>query len=144
MKESAQAALSWVRGHQKELAPDLPDDWFAKHDIHIHVPSGAVPKDGPSAGVAIATALASLVSNRPVSNDVAMTGEITLTGQVLPIGGVKEKSLAAQRAGIKRVIVPERNKGDVEEIPEHERQGLEYAYVSELDEVLEHALEDRA
>ena len=144
MKESAQAALSWVRGHQKELAPDLPDDWFAKHDIHIHVPSGAVPKDGPSAGVAMATALASLVSSRPVSNDVAMTGEITLTGQVLPIGGVKEKSLAAQRAGIKRIIVPERNEGDVEEIPEHERQGLEYVYVSELDEVLEHALEDRA
>ena len=102
-----------------------------------------MPKDGPSAGVAIATALASLVSNRPVSNDVAMTGEITLTGQVLPIGGVKEKSLAAQR-GIKRVIVPERNKGDVEEIPEHERQDLEYVYVSELDEALEHALEDRA
>jgi ATP-dependent Lon protease len=144
MKESAQAALSWVRGHHKELASDLPDDWFAKHDIHIHVPSGAVPKDGPSAGVAIATALASLVSNRPVSNDVAMTGEITLTGQVLPIGGVKEKSLAAQRAGIKRVIVPERNKGDVEEIPEHERQDLEYVYISELDEVLEHTLEDRA
>jgi ATP-dependent Lon protease len=140
MKESAEAALSWVRGHQSELAPELPEDWFSKHDIHIHVPSGAVPKDGPSAGVAMATALASLVSGRPVANDVAMTGEITLTGQVLPIGGVKEKSLAAQRAGIKRVILPERNKGDVEEIPQHEREELEYLYVNELGEVLEHAL----
>jgi ATP-dependent Lon protease len=143
MRESAEAALSWVRGHQSELASDLPDDWFAKHDIHIHVPSGAVPKDGPSAGVAMATALASLVSGRPVANDVAMTGEITLTGQVLPIGGVKEKSLAAQRAGIKRVIVPERNEGEVEEIPEHERENLEYQYVSELGEVLDHAMNGR-
>jgi ATP-dependent Lon protease len=143
MRESAEAALSWVRGHQSELAPDLPDDWFAKHDIHIHVPSGAVPKDGPSAGVAMATALASLVSDHPVANDVAMTGEITLTGQVLPIGGVKEKSLAAQRAGIKRVIVPERNEGEVEEIPEHERENLEYQYVSELGEVLDHAMNGR-
>jgi ATP-dependent Lon protease len=141
MKESAQAALSWVRGHQSELAPDLPEDWFSKQDIHVHVPSGAVPKDGPSAGVAMATALASLASGRPVANDVAMTGEITLTGQVLPIGGVKEKSLAAQRAGIKRIIVPERNKGDVEEIPEHEREDLEYTYVTELGEVLEHTLQ---
>jgi len=140
MKESAQAALSWVRGHQAELAPDLPEDWFAKHDIHIHVPSGAVPKDGPSAGVAMATALASLVRRRPVANDVAMTGEITLTGQVLAVGGVKEKSLAAQRAGIKRIIVPERNEGDVSEIPEHEREDLEYIYVSELGEVLDCAL----
>jgi ATP-dependent Lon protease len=140
MRESAQAALSWVRGHQAELAPDLPEDWFSEHDIHVHVPSGAVPKDGPSAGVAMATALASLISDQPVANDVAMTGEITLTGQVLPIGGVKEKSLAAQRAGIKRIIVPERNEGDVGEIPEHEREGVEYVYASELGDVLECAL----
>ena len=141
MRESAEAALSWVRGHQAELAPDLPEDWFSKHDIHVHVPSGAVPKDGPSAGVAMATALASRVSGRPVSNDVAMTGEITLTGQVLPIGGVKEKSLAAQRAGIKRILLPERNEGDVEEIPEHEREGLEFIHVNELGDVLDVALE---
>jgi ATP-dependent Lon protease len=140
MRESAEAALSWVRGHQAELAPDLPEDWFSKHDIHVHVPSGAVPKDGPSAGVAMATALASLVSGQPVANDAAMTGEITLTGQVLPVGGVKEKSLAAQRAGIKRIIVPERTKGEVEEIPEHERQDLEYVYVNELGDVLQCAL----
>ncbi|HSJ17140.1 MAG TPA: endopeptidase La [Solirubrobacterales bacterium] len=141
MRESAEAALSWVRGHQAELAPELPEDWFSKHDIHVHVPSGAVPKDGPSAGVAMATALASRVSGRPVSNDVAMTGEITLTGQVLPIGGVKEKSLAAQRAGIKRILLPERNEGDVEEIPEHEREGLEFIHVNELGDVLDVALE---
>ena len=122
MKESAQAALSCVRGHADRIAPELPEDWFATHDIHVHVPAGAVPKDGPSAGVAMVTALASLVSGRPVSNDVAMTGEVTLTGQVLPIGGLKEKSLAAQRAGIKRVIVPERNEGDVAEIPEQARR----------------------
>ena len=109
MKESAQAALSWVRGHWKKVAPELEEDWFANHDIHIHVPAGAVPKDGPSAGVAMTVALSSLISGRPVRNEVAMTGEVTLTGQVLPIGGLKEKSLAAQRAGIKRVIVPERN-----------------------------------
>jgi ATP-dependent Lon protease len=143
MRESAQAALTYVRGHVKELAPELPDNWFAKHDIHIHVPSGAVPKDGPSAGIAMATALASLVSGRPVRNDVAMTGEITLTGQVLPIGGLKEKSLAAQRAGIKQVIVPDRNKGDVDEIPEGERAGLEFIYVDEIGDALAAALERR-
>jgi ATP-dependent Lon protease len=142
MRESAEAALSWVRGQQTELAPELPEDWFSKDDIHVHVPSGAVPKDGPSAGVAMATALASRVSGRPVCNDVAMTGEITLTGQVLPIGGVKEKSLAAQRAGIKRILLPERNKGDVEEIPEHEREGLEFIYVNELGDVLDIALDE--
>jgi ATP-dependent Lon protease len=140
MRESAQAALSWVRGHSHLFAPDLADDWFSTHDIHIHVPAGAVPKDGPSAGVAMATALASLVSNRPVSTDVAMTGEITLTGQVLPIGGVKEKSLAAQRAGIKKVIVPDRNDADVAEIPEHERDGLEFVYADEIDKVLAEAI----
>ena len=141
MKESAQAALSWVRAHAKELAPDLPDDWFANHDVHVHVPSGAVPKDGPSAGVAMTTALASLISNRPVRNDVAMTGEITLTGQVLPIGGLKEKSLAAQRAGIKQVIVPDRNEGDVEEISEQEREGLDFVYADDIGDVLGVALE---
>jgi len=140
MKESAQAALSYVRGHREQLAPELDQNWFADHDIHIHVPAGAVPKDGPSAGVAIAVALASLVSGRHVANDVAMTGEVTLTGQVLPVGGLKEKSLAAQRAGISRVIVPDRNKGDIEEIPEHERSGLEFAYVDEVSAAIESAL----
>jgi ATP-dependent Lon protease len=141
MRESAEAALTYVRRHIDRLAPELSDDWFAKHDIHVHVPAGAVPKDGPSAGVAMVTALASLVSGRPVRNDVAMTGEITLTGQVLPIGGVKEKALAAQRAGIKEVIVPDRNRGDVEEIPEHERGDLEFTYVDEIGDALEAALE---
>ena len=140
MRESAQAALSWVRGHWKEVGPDLEDDWFASHDIHIHVPAGAVPKDGPSAGVAMTVALSSLVSGRPVRNDVAMTGEVTLTGQVLPIGGLKEKSLAAQRAGIKRVIVPERNEGDVAEIPEHELGGLEFVFVDEVSKAIDVAL----
>ena len=143
MRESAQAALSWVRAHQQSLAPDLPEDWFSNHDIHIHVPSGAVAKDGPSAGIAIATALASLITGRPVANDVAMTGEVTLTGQVLPVGGLKEKSLAAQRAGIKRVIVPQRNEGEIAEIPEHERGDLQFVYVEELGEVLEEALATR-
>jgi len=140
MKESAQAALSYVRGHWSEVAPDLGEDWFAKHDIHVHVPAGAVPKDGPSAGVAMTVALSSLISGRPVRNDVAMTGEVTLTGQVLPIGGLKEKSLAAQRAGIKRVLVPQRNEGDVAEIPEHERSELEFVFVDEVSKAIEAAL----
>jgi ATP-dependent Lon protease len=140
MKESAQAALSYVRGHCGAIAPKLEDDWFAEHDVHIHVPAGAVPKDGPSAGVAMTVALSSLISGRPVGNDVAMTGEVTLTGQVLPIGGLKEKSLAAQRAGIKKVIVPSRNQGDVEEIPEHELGRLEFVYVDEVSQALGAAL----
>ncbi len=140
MKESAQAALSYIRGHWREVAAELGEEWFAKHDIHIHVPAGAVPKDGPSAGVAMTVALGSLISGRPVRNDVAMTGEVTLTGQVLPIGGLKEKSLAAQRAGIKRVLVPERNEGDVAEIPEHERSELEFVYVGEVSKAIEAAL----
>ncbi len=140
MKESAQAALSYVRGNWGEIAPGLDESWFAEHDIHIHVPAGAVPKDGPSAGVAMTVALASLVSGRPVRNDVAMTGEVTLTGQVLPIGGLKEKSLAAQRAGIKRVIVPQRNEGDVAEIPARERSALEFVYVDEVSKAIDAAL----
>jgi ATP-dependent Lon protease len=140
MKESAQAALSYVRGHWSEIAPELGEDWFAEHDIHVHVPAGAVPKDGPSAGVAMTVALSSLISGRPVRNDVAMTGEVTLTGQVLPIGGLKEKSLAAQRAGIKRVLVPARNEGDVAEIPEHERSELEFVFVDEVSKALDAGL----
>jgi ATP-dependent Lon protease len=140
MKESAQAALSYVRANAPLVAPDVPEAWFAEHDIHIHVPAGAVPKDGPSAGVAMTVALASLITGQPVRNDVAMTGEITLTGQVLPIGGVKEKSLAAQRAGIKLVILPERNEGDVNEIPEHERAEIEFAYVDTVGEAISIAL----
>ncbi len=143
MKESAQAALSYVRGHFGTLASGLAEDWFATHDIHIHVPAGAVPKDGPSAGVAMAIALTSLITGRTVANDVAMTGEITLTGQVLPVGGLKEKSLAAQRARIKRIIAPARNEGEILEIPEHERSALEFVYVEEIDEAIAIAFEGR-
>ncbi|MGZ4215427.1 MAG: endopeptidase La [Solirubrobacteraceae bacterium] len=143
MKESARAALSYVRSNATELVPDLDEDWFAQHDIHIHVPAGAIPKDGPSAGVAMTTALASLLSGRPVRSDVAMTGEITLTGQVLPIGGLKEKALAAQRGGIRVVIAPARNEQDIDEIPEHLRKDLEFRFVSEIGEVLEVALQRR-
>ncbi|HEU4461629.1 MAG TPA: endopeptidase La, partial [Solirubrobacterales bacterium] len=140
MKESAQAALSYVRGHYGEIAPKLDEEWFAEHDVHVHVPAGAVPKDGPSAGVAMTVALSSLIRGRAVRNDVAMTGEVTLTGQVLPIGGLKEKSLAAQRAGIKKVIVPSRNEADVAEIPKHELGDLEFVYVDEVSQALEAAL----
>ncbi len=141
MRESAQAALSWVRGHAAALAPDLPDDWFAEHEIHVHVPAGAVPKDGPSAGVAMTVALASLIRGKAVSADTAMTGEVTLTGQVLPVGGLKEKSLAAQRAGIKRLIVPDRNEGEILEIPEHERDALEFLYVDHVEQAIVAAIE---
>jgi ATP-dependent Lon protease len=144
MQESAQAALSYIRSNASEIAPELPDDWFATHDIHIHVPAGATPKDGPSAGVAMVTALSSLLTGRPVRADVAMTGEITLTGQVLPIGGLKEKSLAAQRSGIRCVIAPRLNEQDADEIPEHLRKGLEFHFVSTVEEVLETALQRRA
>ena len=140
MRESAQAALSWVRGHCAEIAPELDGDWFANNDIHVHVPAGAVPKDGPSAGVAMTTALASLIRGKAVRNDMAMTGEITLTGQVLPVGGIKEKTLAAQRAGIKEVILPSRNEGDVDEIPTHELGGLKFHYVDEIGEALQISL----
>jgi ATP-dependent Lon protease len=137
MKESAQAALSYVRGHA-----ETPEDWFATHDLHVHVPAGAIPKDGPSAGVTMATALMSLVSGRPVRDDLAMTGELTLTGQVLPIGGLKEKALAAQRAGIRRVLAPRRNEADLEDIPEPLRAKMEFVWVGEVGEVFEAALSD--
>ncbi|HEX6117671.1 MAG TPA: endopeptidase La [Solirubrobacterales bacterium] len=140
MRESAQAAVSYVRGRIGEIAPDRPDGWFAENDIHVHVPAGAVPKDGPSAGVAMVVAISSLARGRRVDPNVAMTGEITLTGQVLPVGGLKEKALAAQRAGIKRVIVPARNEGDIGEIPKHELGELEFTYVEHVRDALDGAL----
>jgi len=138
MQESAQAALSWVRSHATQLG--VAEDWFTEHDVHIHVPAGAVPKDGPSAGVTMATALASLLRGIPVADDVGMTGEITLTGQVLPIGGVREKALAAQRAGIRRVILPSENEVDLAELPEETRRELEFLPVDSIDQVFEVAL----
>jgi ATP-dependent Lon protease len=143
MRESAQAALSYVRSSAPELLPELPAGWFSDHDIHIHVPAGAIPKDGPSAGVTMVTALMSLLSGRAARSDVAMTGEVTLTGQVLPIGGLKEKSLAAQRSGIKTVIAPALNEPDIEEIPEHLRKQLRFVFVSDVSAVLETALASR-
>ncbi|MGH3039192.1 MAG: endopeptidase La, partial [Gaiellaceae bacterium] len=137
MRESAQAALSWVRGHAGALG--LDSDWFAERDVHIHVPAGAVPKDGPSAGTAMAVALASLATGVPVSEDVAMTGEITLTGQVLPIGGVKEKALAAERAGIGTVILPKENEADLDELPDDVRASLRFVLADAIDDVLEAA-----
>jgi ATP-dependent Lon protease len=134
MQESAQAALSWVRSHSDELG--LPNDWFADHDVHIHVPAGAVPKDGPSAGVTMATAIASLVRGTPVADDVGMTGELTLTGQVLPIGGVREKVLAAQRAGLRRVILPSENEHDLDDLPAETRQEMEFTLADSIDDVL--------
>jgi ATP-dependent Lon protease len=135
MKESAQAALSYVRGHA-----DLPDDWFATHDLHVHVPAGAIPKDGPSAGITMATALMSLVTGRPVRDDTAMTGELTLTGLVLPIGGLKEKALAAQRAGVRRILAPSRNEPDVDDIPEALRKNMDFVWVDEITDVFDAAL----
>ncbi len=139
MKESAQAALSYVRAH----ADGLPEDWFKTHDVHVHVPAGAIPKDGPSAGITMATALMSLVTERKVRDDTAMTGELTLTGLVLPIGGLKEKALAAQRAGVKRVLAPRRNEADLEDFPEHLREGMEFVWVGEVGEVFAAALDGR-
>ncbi len=140
MRESAQAALSYVRGHP----PDgIDGDWFAAHDIHLHVPAGAIPKDGPSAGVTMVTALVSLLTGAPVRDDTAMTGEVTLTGQVLPIGGLKEKALAAQRNGLRRVIAPAGNRADADEVPEHLRDDLELVFVRDVAEVLDAALEGR-
>src|SRR4051812_6896647 len=133
MQESAQAALSWVRSHTDELG--LPSDWFMEHDVHIHVPAGAVPKDGPSAGVTMATAIASLVQGVPVADDIGMTGEITLTGQVLPIGGLREKSLAAQRAGLKRVVFPRENEHDLDELPPETRNALEFIPADKIEDV---------
>jgi ATP-dependent Lon protease len=141
MRESAAAALSYIRTRAGDLGADLPEDYFRKTDFHVHVPAGAIPKDGPSAGITMATALASRITGRPVRSDTAMTGEITLTGQVLPIGGLKEKALAAQRAEIERVIFPRRNEPDLDEFPDHLLKEMEFIPVDHVDEVLDTALE---
>jgi ATP-dependent Lon protease len=141
MQESAQAALSWVRAHTEQLG--LDPNWFREHDIHLHVPAGAVPKDGPSAGITMATAIASLVRNQPVSEDVGMTGEITLTGQVLPIGGIREKTLAAQRAGLRRVILPRENEPDLQELPKETKRELEFVLVDSIDQVFDAAFDGK-
>jgi ATP-dependent Lon protease len=141
MQESAQAALSWVRAHAEDLG--LDPSWFREHDIHLHVPAGAVPKDGPSAGITMATAIASLVRGEPVSEDVGMTGEITLTGQVLPIGGIREKTLAAQRAGLKRVILPRDNAPDLEELPAETKRELDFVLVDSIGEVFDAAFDGK-
>ena len=138
MRESAQAALSYVRSKASELG--IPEDIFDKIDIHLHVPAGAVPKDGPSAGVTIATALVSLLTGRKVCDDVGMTGEITLRGQVLPVGGIKEKVLAAHRAGLKIVILPKQNARDLEDVPQEVRKSVEFVLVEQVDDVFEVAL----
>ncbi len=141
MKESAQAALSYVRSRAERLG--IAPDFFDKADIHVHVPAGAIPKDGPSAGVTITASLASLLTGRPCRSDVAMTGEITLRGKVLPVGGIKEKVLAARRAGIKTIIMPRRNEHDLDDIPEELRRELTMVFVDTVDEVLTAALRNR-
>src|SRR5262249_9960648 len=142
MKESAQAALSYIRSRAETLG--ITPDFYENSDIHIHVPAGAVPKDGPSAGVTITTALASLLTGRHVRSNVAMTGEITLRGRVLPVGGIKEKVLAARRAGIETVLLPHRNAKDLDDVPEEVRRSLRIVFVENMDELLEQALEPPA
>ena len=139
MKESAKIALSYVRGHAHQLG--IPEDAFEEHEFHIHVPAGAIPKDGPSAGVTMVTAIASLLTGRPVKHTVGMTGEVTLQGRVLPIGGLKQKALAAHAAGLTDVVIPERNRGDLDEIPQEVRDTMRFHPVMTAEEVLELALE---
>jgi ATP-dependent Lon protease len=138
MKESAQIALSYVRSHAEELGID--PEKFNDADIHLHVPAGAVPKDGPSAGVTMITALVSLLTDRPVRSDVGMTGEVSLRGQVLPIGGLKQKILAAHRAGLTTVIFPQLNEADLDEVPEDIRKVMTFHMAETVDEVLKYAL----
>ena len=139
MKESARIALSYVRGHAAELGID--EDAFEDREFHVHVPAGAIPKDGPSAGVTMVTALASLLTGRPVKHTVGMTGEVTLQGRVLPIGGLKQKVLAAHAAGLTEVVLPERNRGDLDDVPADVREAMTFHPAMSIDEVLDAALE---
>jgi ATP-dependent Lon protease len=139
MQESARAALSYVRSKASQLGLEM--DFFNDSDIHIHIPAGSQPKDGPSAGLTIATALVSLISQRPVKSDVSMTGEITLRGQVMPVGGIKEKVLAAHRSGLKTVILPKRNEGDLEDLPAEVRDQIKFIFVETIDDALAASLE---
>jgi ATP-dependent Lon protease len=139
MQESARAALSYVRSRAERLG--LDEEFFDKADFHLHVPAGAQPKDGPSGGVTMITALVSLVSRRPVRPDIGMTGEITLRGQVLPVGGIKEKVLAAHRAGLQTVILPKRNEADLEDLPQEVLDSIKFIFAETVDEALEIALE---
>jgi len=138
MKESAQTGLSYIRSKAKQL--DINPDVFNKLDIHIHIPSGATPKDGPSAGVTIVTCLTSLLTNRPIRHDIAMTGEITLRGKVMPVGGIREKVVAARRAGIKTILLPRMNQNDLEDVPDYVRRSLHFIFVEHIDDVLKYAL----
>ncbi len=138
MKESAQAGISYIRSVSREYG--IEKEFFKENDIHIHIPEGAVPKDGPSAGITMATAMLSAITGRKVRSDVAMTGEITLRGRVLPIGGLKEKILAAKNAGIHRVCVPKKNEADINEISQEIKKGMEIVFVEKMDEVLKAAL----
>jgi ATP-dependent Lon protease len=138
MKESAQAALSYVRSQSKDLG--ISDEVFSKFDLHIHVPAGAIPKDGPSAGITMATAIASALTGRSVKRAVAMTGEVTLRGRVLPIGGLKEKTLAAKRMGIKTIVIPSRNKKDLNDLPKYVAEGMHFVLAENMDDVLKTAL----
>ena len=142
MKESARIALSYVRGHAEELGVDA--DRLRKKEFHIHVPAGAIPKDGPSAGITMTTALVSLLTGRPVKHTVGMTGEVTLQGRVLPIGGLKQKVLAAHAAGLTDVVLPERNRADLDDVPEEVRDEMAFHPVLTIDEVLDLALEEPA
>jgi ATP-dependent Lon protease len=141
MKESAQAALSYIRSKAADF--QIPEDFFEKHDIHIHVPAGAIPKDGPSAGITMMVALVSLLTDKPVRNDVAMTGEITLRGLVLPVGGIKEKVLAARRAGIRSVILPKMNEKDLEEVPETIKENMKFRFIEKVDEAIGSCLQQQ-
>jgi ATP-dependent Lon protease len=142
MQESARAALAYLRSRAAEVGID--PDFLASSDLHIHVPAGAVPKDGPSAGVTLSTALASLLTGRSVRSDTAMTGELTLRGRVLPVGGIKSKVLAAHRGGFRRVILPRKNGPDLQEVPESARKDLEIILVDDMRQVLAAALEPQA
>src|SRR5262249_5267024 len=139
MKESARIALTWVRSHAAAL--EIEEEAFRRRDFHVHVPAGAIPKDGPSAGVTMTTALASLLTRRPVKHTVGMTGEVTLQGRVLPIGGLKQKVLAAHAAGLTDVILPERNRPDLDEVPAEVRERMRFHPVETIDQVLAIALE---